>query len=259
MIARFKPIVLTLALAAAVPVGVVAQQPASPPDAGADAHPAEREILKSIQGYGSKFKVPPLQAADNRYLLKSGDQLSVNFTLATQYNESVTVRPDGYISVIGAPDVYVAGQTVPQATESIRKGYEGVLVNPLLTVALKNFESPYFVVGGEVKNPGKFVLHGDTTVAQSIAIAGGFNGTTAKDSAALLLRRVSRDYVQAKLIDLKGIDQGDISEDVHLQSGDMVFIPKNRLSKVQPFLDYFLAYNVVNFNLTSNVTLGGAQ
>jgi len=261
--------VLAALVACVATVGFAEQEPAPSPAASSSAQgaatpatpagEAEQEILKSVQGYGSKLNFAALQAPAGRYELKTGDAVGVSFTLTTQYDESAVVRPDGYIGLIGAPDVHVAGETLPEATETIRKAYAGVLTDPLLTVTVKNFESPFFVVGGEVKNPGKFVLHGDTTVAQSIAIAGGFNGATAKDSAALLLRRTSRDYVQARLVNLKGIDQGDISADLHLQSGDMVFVPKNRLSKVQPFLTYFLAYNVINFNLTSTVTVGGAH
>lgn len=256
VIRRFEVVAMWAFLAGAVGVNLAAQQPApaAAPSPGQGAvqsssdGEATQEILKSVHGYGSKVQFPAPQTPNGRYELKTGDSISVNFTLTSQYNESVIVRPDGYVGLIGAPDVHVGGDTLPEATEAIRKAYAGVLTDPLLTVTTKNFESPFFVVGGEVKNPGKFMLHGDTTVAQSIAIAGGFNGTTAKDSAALLLRRVSRDTVQARLIDLKGIDRGDISDDIHLQSGDMVFIPKNRLSKVQPFISYFLVYNVFNIS-----------
>jgi protein involved in polysaccharide export with SLBB domain len=237
-------------LVACVSGAALFAQEAAPPPQSKDE--AAQEILKSVQGYGTILKFQALPASGDRYVVKSGDSLSVDFTLTTQYNESVIVRPDGYIGLIGAPDVHVAGETEPEITETVRKAYAGILADPLLTVTVKNFESPYFVVGGEVKNPGKFVLHGDTTLAQSIAIAGGFNGTTAKDSDALLVRRVSSDYVEVRKIDLKAIDSGDISEDVRLKSGDMVFIPKNRLSKVQPFLTYFLAYRLFNINFVQS-------
>ena len=253
---RFRFVAVLAAAAAAVSLSAQETPPTSSPAQGtpnaatsSSNNEAAQQILQSVQGYGSKLKYPALQSPSDRYVLKTGDTVSVALTLASQYNESTTVRPDGYIGLIGAPDVHVSGETEPEATETIRKAYEGILANPLLTVTVKSFESPFFVVGGEVKNPGKFVLHGDTTVAQSIAIAGGFNDGSAKDSKALLLRRVSRDYVQARLIDLKRIDKGNLAQDVRLQSGDVVFVPKNRLSKVQPFLNYFLAYRMFYIDL----------
>jgi hypothetical protein len=52
--------------------------------------------------------------------------------------------------------------------------------------------------------------------------------------------------VSSKLIDLKRIlDKGDLGDDVFLQSGDLLYVPKNRLSKVTPFLTYFMAYNML--------------
>lgn len=224
--------------------------PSSPANAVQPASdPGSKQILDAVQGYGKRLKFAVLPAPNDRYTVRGGDYINVNFTLATQFNESVPVRPDGYVALIGAPEVYVMDKTMAQVSDEVTKAYAGILSEkPLLSVSVRNFENPYFVVGGEVKRPGKYFLHGDTTMAQSIAIAGGFNGATAKDSSALLLRRVSQDYVQARVIDLKYIDKGQVYDDMHLRSGDLVFIPKNGLSKVQPFINYFLVYSVFNIS-----------
>ncbi|HEV3278458.1 MAG TPA: polysaccharide biosynthesis/export family protein [Terriglobia bacterium] len=233
---------------------------ASSPNAGsAPSGAANQQILNAVQGYGKQLKFAVLPVPNDHYTVRGGDYINVNFTIASQFNESVPVRPDGYIALIGAPEIYVMGKTVDEVNEDVRDAYAGILSEkPLLTVAVRNFQNPYFMVSGQVARPGKYFLHGDTTLAQSIAIAGGFIGATAKDSEALLLRRVSQDYVQAKVIDLKYIDKGQVYDDMHLQSGDMVFIPKNRLSKVQPFISYFLVYSVFNISFVgSNAGLVG--
>lgn len=212
-----------------------------------------------MKGYGSKLDTPVLQAPGSRYRVIVGDQINVLFTIVRALDETVTVRPDGTISLIGAPDVYVEHQTMPEIIATIRKAYTGLLQPPILfTVTLANIENPYFVVGGQVTNPGKFKLKGDLTVAESIEIAGGYLLNTAKDSRVILFRRVSNDWVEAKLIDLKRVlNQGDLADDVHLQSGDLVFVPKNRLSKVQPFLSYFLVYNIFNINFGTSYKIAG--
>lgn len=222
---------------------------------------ATRQILKAVQGSGKNFKFDflPAPVGHGEYKIRQGDTINVNFTIASQFSESVPVRPDGYIALIGAPEVYVIGKTEDEAADEIRQAYKGVLSEtPMLSVGVRNFENPYFTVGGEVNRPGKYFLHGDTTMAQCIAIAGGFKDITAKDSEALLLRRISQDRVQARVVDLKYIDKGELWNDMHLQSGDMVFIPKNRLSKVSPFLNYFLVYSVLNVQVVGgNVGLVG--
>jgi|SRR5215469_1618734 len=48
------------------------------------------------------------------------------------------------------------------------------LHDPEVTVLLKDFERSYFIASGEVTRPGKYELHGPTTVTTAVAMAGGF-------------------------------------------------------------------------------------
>ncbi|HEU0004751.1 MAG TPA: SLBB domain-containing protein, partial [Terriglobia bacterium] len=84
--------------------------------------------------------------------------------------------------------------------------------------------------------PGKYELRGDTTVGQAVNIAGGLT-SSAKHSQVLLFRRVSDEWVQVTELDLKKMfNAPDITEDLHLRPGDMVFVPKNRISKITQFM-----------------------
>jgi len=99
-----------------------------------------------------------------------------------------------------------------------------------------DFEKPYFIVGGEVGHPGKFELRGDTTTTQAVAIAGGFT-ESAKHSQVWLFRRVSNDWVETQRLDLKKmLKNGNLQEDAHLRPGDMLYVPKNALSKMKHFI-----------------------
>lgn len=234
-----------------------ASQPVSSVPRPAD--PATKEILATVQGYGEKLDVPVLRATGERYRVQVGDQVNVFFTLMRALDETVTVLPDGVISLIGGPDINVQGLTLPEVDEAIRKAYAGILTPPIMVSAtITNMEKPYFVVGGQVTNPGKFILHGPFTVAESIEAAGGFLLNTAKDSQVLLFRRTSTDWVQCRLINLKRVlNRAELQNDVNLQSGDLVFVPKNRLSKIQPFISYFMVYNVFNINYSTNYRIAG--
>ncbi|HLB87164.1 MAG TPA: hypothetical protein VJK29_05875, partial [Terriglobales bacterium] len=53
----------------------------------------------------------------------------------------------------------------------------------------------------------------------------------------LLFRRVSDDWAEVKKLNLKRmLRAGSLREDPHLQPGDMLFVPKNTISKIQPFI-----------------------
>jgi polysaccharide export outer membrane protein len=78
-------------------------------------------------------------------------------------------------------------------------------------------------------------MRGDTTVTEALAIAGGFNDR-AKHSQVLVFRRVSPDWLRARTVNVKAILAGKQQEDLHIQPGDMLFVPQNRISKIKPYL-----------------------
>lgn len=71
---------------------------------------------------------------------------------------------------------------------------------------------------------------------QAISIAGGFNEKS-KHSQVLLFRPVSNQWAQAKVLDVKQmLNSNNLSEDMNLRAGDMIYVPKNTMSKVKPFI-----------------------
>jgi polysaccharide export outer membrane protein len=182
---------------------------------------------------------PSLQRRNPRYRLCKSDIFDLNFPFTPEYNQlAVTVQPDGYVSLLGVGELHVEGLTVPELTQSLRQAYAKILRDPVITVALRDFDKPYFIVGGQVAHPGKYDLRGDTTVTQAVAIAGGFNDS-AKHSQVLLFRRVSNEWVEAKKLDVKQmLRAANLSEDLHLRPGDMLFVPKNAVSKIRPWIPY---------------------
>lgn len=179
---------------------------------------------------------PALQRRDVRYTVHSSDTLQLTFPLTPEFNQTVMVQPDGFVSLMGVGEVPVAGQTLPEVTASLAKAYSPILKQPMIYVNPTDYEKPYFVVGGQVGKPGKFDWRGDVTVTQAIAIAGGFTDA-AKHSQVILFRRVSDQWVHGELIDVKHmLSERNLSEDVVLEPGDMLYVPKNRISKIKPFI-----------------------
>jgi polysaccharide biosynthesis/export protein len=171
-----------------------------------------------------------------RYQLRADDVLDISFEFTPEFNQVITVQPDGYVTLRGVGEVHVTGLTVPEVTEAVRTAYGKILNNPHITLALKDFDKPYFTAGGAIGRPGKYELRGDTTVVEAITIAGGFN-ESAKHSQVLLFHRVSQDWMEAKVLDVKKmLNERNLSEDLHLKPGDMIFVPQSRVSKVRRFI-----------------------
>lgn len=170
------------------------------------------------------------------YRLRASDVVEVSFTVAPEFNQVLTVQPDGYVTLKDAGLVRAEGLNLQEFSQAVRSAYSGYLHDPQAAVALKDFERPYFIVGGEVGRPGKFELRSDTTVAEAVQIAGGLT-SAAKHSQVVLFRRVNDDLVESRLLNLKKmLKEGRLKEDAHLQPGDLVFVPQNALSKISRFL-----------------------
>lgn len=180
----------------------------------------------------------PLLGGDRRplYRLRPSDVVEISFTVAPEFNQTLTVQPDGYVMLKDAGMVGVQGLNLQQFSDAVQKAYQGSLHDPQVAVSLKDFERPYFVVGGEVGRPGKYELRSDTTVAEAVQIAGGLTQQS-KHSQVVLFRRVNDDLVETRLINLKRmLKERHLNEDAHLQPGDLLFVPQNALSKIARFL-----------------------
>lgn len=178
---------------------------------------------------------------EQRYRVQRGDVLDLSFAFVPDFNQTVTVQPDGYVTLRTAGETQAEGLTLPELKTTVEAKYAGILREPLVSIEMKDFEKPFFLAQGQLGRPGKYDLRGVVTLSEAVAIAGGL-GESARHSQVLLFRRSSADQVEVKQIDLKKMLNGkDLSQDVHLEPGDMVFIPKSRISQIKPFvpLPYF--------------------
>ena len=180
---------------------------------------------------------PALQHRDtSRYRLCASDVIALTFAQTPEFNQTVNVQPDGYVSLVGIGDVHLEGMTSQESIVAIKAAYEPILHEPMVTLELKDFNKPYFIVGGHVFKPGKFDLRGSTTATEAVAMAGGFM-ESAKHSQVLLFRRVNDSWIEVKNLDLKHILQGhDVNEDLDLKPGDMLYVPQNFISKIKKFI-----------------------
>jgi len=173
---------------------------------------------------------------EDRYRLQPGDVLEVQFRYSPEFNQTVTVQPDGYITLEIGGDVKVAGSTVEQTKQAILRQAATRLQDPVATVLLKEFQKPYFVVAGEVGTPGKIEMRERVTALQAIMLAGGMK-ETAKSSQIVVYRKINSEFAEVKLLNLKSIKHTtDLENDLTLQAGDMVYVPRDKISKVERFI-----------------------
>jgi len=178
---------------------------------------------------------PDFSSRTPLYKLCPSDSFEVDFPYTPEYNQTMTIRPDGFVNFREIGDMHIAGMTLPELTEKLKQSYSRILHDPVVNITLKEFNKPYVVVGGQVDKPGKYELRADMTVTEVLAIAGGFN-ERAKHSSVLLVRKSGPEWAEVRTLNVKAMMKDGLREDVHLENGDMIFVPKNTVSKIRPWI-----------------------
>src|SRR3954467_12700440 len=138
-----------------------------------------------------------------RYRIEPTDVLEIRYRYTPEFDQTVTVQPDGFVNLLLVGDLKLQGLTLEEVKAALLEKAGARLRDPEITLVLKEFEKPYFVVGGEVARPGKFEMRGQVNALQAVAMAGGFNHLSAKHSQVILYRRVGADLAQSQVLNLK--------------------------------------------------------
>src|SRR5262245_11675302 len=117
--------------------------------------------------------VRPAVSQDSRYQLRSGDTIDLTFVYVPEFNQTLTIQPDGYITLRAAGDIRASGLSVPELKKFVESKYSSIMKAPDVTVEIKDFEKPFFLAQGEVQKPGKYELRSDIKLSEAVAVAGG--------------------------------------------------------------------------------------
>jgi polysaccharide export outer membrane protein len=170
------------------------------------------------------------------YILHTGDVIVLNYRYTPEFNQTVTVQPDGYINVNIVGNVSVVGLSVDQVRQRIVDMASQRLNHPELTITLQQFEQPYVVVAGEVEHPGKFDLRENTTALQAVMLAGGFKDS-ARDTQVILFRHINADEAEVRRLDLHNVKKkADLERDAELEPGDMLLVTRNKMEHLSRFM-----------------------
>lgn len=180
--------------------------------------------------------LPQLARRDAPYLVREGDLLDLNFPLCPEFNQELTVQPDGQLELRGVGPVEAAGRSLGELTAAVTAAYAGTMRKPEIAVTLKDAEKPYFIAAGQVARPGKYDLRTPWTVTEAVAIAGGLSDS-AQSSQVVVFRPVGREGYKTQLVNLKKLlAEKDLNEDMRLAPGDVLYVPRNKMSRVKPYI-----------------------
>jgi polysaccharide biosynthesis/export protein len=139
-----------------------------------------------------------------------------------------TVGPDGNIFFPFLGKVHVAGKTIGEIRDELAAGLSPYLKKPQIDVRVLAYRSQKVSVTGDVKSPGPLAMSDiPLTLVDAITRSGGTNSDA--DTQRVRLTRNGKFYV----LDANGVlDRGDMSQNIMLQDGDVIYIPDRSDSRV---------------------------
>ena len=163
------------------------------------------------------------------FLLGPEDVLEVTVWRNQDLSRTVVVRPDGKISLPLIGDVQASGLTSAQVAAKIAARLTEFKENPNVSVSLKEVNSYFIFVLGEVLKPGKYPLKSYATVLQGVSLAGGFTLYASKNRMQVIRTLTNGDGKENQLrIPVPYNDlvsgKGEI-ENFVLKSGDTIVVP----------------------------------
>ena len=166
--------------------------------------------------------LPPARTAEP-YRVGASDQLTVRVLPDPAIERVVKVRPDGRFSFDLIGDVDASGHTTDEIAADITQRIGEYRQSPSVSIALDNPLSTAVSVLGEVSKPLVFSLERDIRLSEAIANAGG--ATVLAAASRVRVIRYQGGQTVTYLANLDAIQAGDGTTDLHLERGDLIFVP----------------------------------
>ena len=181
------------------------------------------DALRSFVGPDAMLYMNVVSPAPERYQLGPGDQLTLRYWSNTLEPAEVTLKVDerGYVALPLGGRLVARGQTLGELEASVRQAMSRVLRDVQVSLSLKELRTMGVLVTGEAYAPGSYQMPATVTLYNALYACGGpnLNGS---------LRRIQlkRSDGSTRSFDFyRFLLNGDGSQDVPLQPGDVIYIP----------------------------------
>ena len=196
---------------------------------------APTEALKFSRASGGaniarEWLVPSMEP----FRLGPGDKVEIEIFRGHRNRQIALVGPDGMFYFDLIPGFDVNGMTLVELQKTLEEKLVEFYRFPRVSVVMKEVRSKRVWVLGRVNTPGVYPLVRPTTIIDAIAQAGGlftsrFSGTT-EELADLDHSFVMRGRKVMPVSFQRLLREGDMSQNIQLQSGDYIYLP-SALSK----------------------------
>jgi len=164
------------------------------------------------------FSVP---AFAKDYVIGDGDSLNISVWGSPELSLGVVVRPDGKISIPALGEIKASGLTPTELKDILESELSSIVKKPIVTVIVTGMTNYQILVFGNGAPPGIHTLRKETTLLEFLVQLGSLM------NADLEKAYLVRDNQKIKIGFSELFVEGDLSQDIVLEPGDILFIPDN--------------------------------
>jgi polysaccharide export outer membrane protein len=201
----------------------VQKPPNVQPEKNGPSHVAGQTVKKDGPSAASSQPVKSADYDPATYVIGADDQLLISVWHEPELSMSVTVRPDGIVTLPLLNDVHAAGLKPLELQALLIERLKPFVNEPQVTVSVQTIRSRRVFVAGQGAKPGAYPLTGRMTVLELLVQAGGL-GPFAKAKSIYVLRKSNGQETRIRF-NYKDALSGKTNSDIVLEPGDIVVIP----------------------------------
>ena len=173
-------------------------------------------------------KLAGVKGVTSEYRIGSDDSLQIFIWRNPELSTSVSVRPDGRITIPLIEDLPATGKTPTELARDIEKKLARYIQDPIVTVIMQGFVGPFqdrVRIVGEAARPQALPYRSTMTLLDVMIQVGGITDFAAGNRATVtrLVRGKQKSY-RLLLDDL--LRDGNMKANVKIQPGDLIVIPE---------------------------------
>lgn len=173
------------------------------------------------------------------YRFYPGDEIEVTVFSAPELSRTVTVAPDGRISLGLIEPVRAADLTAPELRDALVAAYAPYLRTPEIQVLPRSFQSRQVFVGGEVARPGIYEMRAGIDAYQAVVMAGGFLPTARRGEVLVMSRAEGSADVRELNLSTGALRRG-LPGLTPLARYDVVYVPRSPIAQVNLFMQQYV-------------------
>jgi len=179
------------------------------------------------------------------YILQPPDEVQIYCSRAPELHlRSQQIRPDGKITFENIGEIEAAGKTPQQVADILRAKVAELYTLPnekAIDVRIKVYKSKFYYVLGEVSRPGAKLFTGRDTVLTAVSQANPM--VTGWTNRIQVIRPSVDKSSKPKIFEVKWkkmVVHGDLSKNVLLQEGDIIYVPPTVLAAIAMKIEEFV-------------------